>query len=69
MKYNTFTVTEDENSVKYEYPVGIEYLTFFGRYLKGLFKLSEQRIISEEFVDLSSYYQGVFNNSEEFPLA
>lgn len=68
MKYNTFTVTEDENSVKYEYPVGIEYLTFFGRYLKGLFKLSEQRIISEEFVDSGSYYQGVFNNSEEFPL-
>lgn len=67
MLYNQFTTYEDAETIKCEYPVGIEYVTFYGRHRKGLFKISEQKLISDEYIE-SSYYESVFNNSEKSPL-
>ena len=67
MKYNTLNVEETNEHIKAEYPVGINFLTFCGRYEKGVFDISQQKLISEDYVD-ASYYKGVFSNSTESPL-
>lgn len=68
MEYNTLNVEETNEHIKAEYPVGINFLTFYGRYEKGVFDISQQKLISEDYVE-ASYYEGVFSNSTESPLA